>query len=303
MKKKIPVILSVDTGVDDAVAIILAVASKNIDIKLVVCSHGNTSIENVTNNTLGVLELINAPNIPVVVGSLPSPKRQKQIHNAHGSNGLGGVVLDKNNRQVISSSAEDKIYEIAKHEPDVCYINLGPSTTLANTIKKYPDLTSCISKIVFMGGSINEKLDTKKPYTEYNVASDPESAEIVLNSGIDILMVPTEIGRISFLDYYDIFKTKTLNKTGDILEKMFRNYRHRAVPNGIATCDSCSLFALLNPAIFEIKPCFGFVKYFKNVDTGVCLLDFEKTPNMHVVTNVDIKKFKKYYFKLLAKLP
>lgn len=303
MKNKLPVILSVDTGVDDAVAIAMAFASKNLDIKLIVCEHGNASLENVTKNTLGILELIDASGVQVVLGTLPSEKRQKQIYNAHGNNGLGGYILDSNNRTYSMRPAEDLIFDVANSNEDVCYLNLGPSTTLASAINKYPELVGKIKKIVFMGGSINERLDTQNPYAEYNVASDPESAETVLNSGISVLMVPTEIGRKAFLDYYDIFKTKTMNRTGDVFEKIFRNYRHRAVKNGVATCDSTALFAYSKPEIFTLKPVYGFVKYFDNIDTGVCLFDFNHKPNMEVVTDVDIKQFKKHYFKLLAKLP
>jgi len=303
MKEKIPVILSIDTGIDDAVSILLALKCKNIEIKLFVCSYGNTSIDHVATNTLGILDLANAPQIPILRGSIPSEKRQKLLYKAHGSNGMGGYIFNKTNRTLSTECAEDKIYEIANKEKNLHYINLGPSTTLASTIKKYPDINTKIKKIIFMGGSLKEKLDTKKPYTEFNIASDPESAEIVFNSKIPILMVPSEIGRKAFLDYYDIYKTKKLNKTGEILELIFRNYKHRRLPYGVATCDSTALLSLTHPEIMEIKPVYGFIKYFKNVDTGVCLFDFAQESNMEVVTDIDVKKFKKVYFNLLSKLP
>ncbi|MBQ9790599.1 MAG: nucleoside hydrolase [Clostridia bacterium] len=303
MKKKIPVILSVDTGVDDAVAILMSLASKNLEIKLIVCGHGNASLEHFENNTIGVLELASAPQIPVILGTLPSEKRQTQIHNAHGTNGLSGVILETGNRKFSMRPAENEIFRIAQETENLHFINLGPSTTLASTITKFPEIKNKLKKIIFMGGSIEERLDTQKPYSEYNVASDPESAEIIFKSGIDILMVPTEIGRKAFLDYFDIFKTKTTNHTGEVLEKIYRNYKHRALKFGVATCDSATIFSIDCPEIFHIQPVHGFVKYFDNIGTGVCLFDFENTPNMNVVTDVDIKKFKKHYFKLLSKLP
>lgn len=301
MKKKFPVILFVDTGIDDAVGIILATKLKNLDIKLIVCGHGNTTIENATNNTIGVLDIISAKDIPVVKGF--EPDKLRFIFNAHGENGLAGYQFEESSRQAINKPADALINDILKENPGTIIIQIGPNTTLAKTLVNFPDSKNYISKIILMGGSIEEKLDTTTPYTEFNISSDPESAEIVISSGIDILMVPTEMGRYAMLDYYDIYKTKNTNATGAFIEKLYRTYKHRNVENGVATCDSTTIFAASNPEIFEIKPVYGFVKYFDSVKTGVCLYDFSKPANMSVCTNINVKKFKKLLFKTLKKLP
>ena len=301
MKKKIPVILFVDTGIDDAVGIALATKLETLDIKLIVCEHGNTTIENSTNNTIGVLDTILAPNIPVIKGI--ELKNPRFIFNAHGENGLAGYTFEKTNRTPIEKNSIELIYETLKNNERVTIIELGPCTTLAQTLIAHQDSKNYIEKIVIMGGSIAEKLDTKVPYAEFNIASNPEAAEIVLSSGLDILMVPTEMGRKALLDYFDIYTTKSTNATGSFFEKLFRNYKHRAVKNGVATCDSTTIFAAVYPELFEIKPTYGFVKYFDTINSGVCLYDFDKTPNMNVCTDINVKNFKKVYFKTLKKLP
>ena len=301
MKKKIPVILCVDTGIDDVVGIALVTKLKDFDIKLIVCDQGNTTIENSTMNTIGVLDLLACSNIPVVRGSQPTTGRF--IYQAHGNNGLAGHVFDNFSKQPLNISADEAIYTTAKQNPNCIIIQLGPSTSTASALQKYPDLKKYINRIVVMGGSIYEKLETIKPYTEFNVSSNPEAAEIVLGSGIEILMVPSEMGIIAKLDYYDIYKTKNLNQTGAFIEKLYRGYHHRRLSSGIATCDACAIMATAYPKIFEIKPTYGFVKYFDSVKTGVCLYDYSKKPNMFVCTNIDIKKFKKLYFKILKKSP
>ena len=301
MKKKKSVILCVDTGIDDVVGIAIALNLKQLDVKLLVCDQGNTTIKNTTTNTLGVLDILSAPEIPVVKGCLPENGRF--ICKAHGENGLAEYSFDNITRQAINLSAEDAIYKIAKENNSVEIIQLGPSTSTAYALKKYPDLNNYISRIIVMGGSIDEKLDTKNPYLEFNISSDPESAEIVLNSGIDILMVPSEMGLIGKLDYFDIYKTKNMNSTGLFIEKIYRGHKHRRLKSGIATCDAAAVVAAVYPEIFEIKPAYGFVKYFHSVDTGVCLFDYNKKPNLQVCTNINIKKFKKVYFKVIKKLP
>ena len=135
------------------------------------------------------------------------------------------------------------------------------------------------------------------------MASNPEAAELVFTSGIDTLIVPSEIGRIGKFDYQDIYKIKNTNYTGSFFEILFRNYKHRKVSKGVATCDCVTILSAFYPEIYEIKPVYAFIKYFDNIDSGVCLFDFNHEPNMNVCTNIDINKFKKLFFKLLKKLP
>ncbi|MBQ3494530.1 MAG: nucleoside hydrolase [Clostridia bacterium] len=301
MKKKIPVILCVDTGIDDAVGIALATKLKEIDIKLIVCEQGNSNIDNITKNTLGVLDTIFAPNIPVVKGH--PPKINRFIFNAHGKNGLAGYVFDESDRTFVDVEAHEAIYNVLCENQDTVIIILGPQTSVARTLTLHEDAKEKIKKLVIMAGSINEPLDTTNPYSEFNIASDPESAEIVLSSGIDILMVPSEMGRIAVLDYYDIYRTKNTNHTGAFIEKLYRKYKHRLVKKGVATCDSTTIAAFVRPDIYEIKPTYAFVKYFDSINSGICLFDFNKQPNINICTNIDVKKFKHFYFKTLKKLP
>ena len=301
MKKKTPVILCVDTGIDDAIGISIASMLNFVDIKLIVCDEGNSSIENITKNTMGVLDTIKAKNIPIVKGY--KDKNYRFVFSAHGNNGLSGYTFPKSEREILNDDASSVIYKTLKENQGTFVFILGPQTSIAHTLKTYPDAKNLISKLVIMCGSLNEKLDTKKPYTEFNVSSNPEAAEIVLSSGIETLIVPSEIGTTCTLDYFDIYKTKNTNYTGSFFEILFRNYHHRKVSRGVATCDLVTILAPFYSEIYEIKPVYAFVKYFDNVKTGVCLFDFDHKPNMKICTNINKDKFKKLYFKLLKKLP
>ena len=304
MKKKIPVVLCVDTGIDDAVAMFLALKNPKIDIKLFVCGRGNTTVDNTAENTFDLLDYVDAPNIPVVKGKEPSEKRKVLIRKAHGDNGLGNYEFaNKTKRKPLSVSSDEAIYDVACKNQDLIIITFGPLTSLASAIDTHPDLCSKVSKLFVMGGSLLEKESNPTPRAEFNTASDPESAETVLKSNMQIVMVPSEIGRTATLDYYDIFRTKTLNSTGALLEQLFRHYNSFGFDGGLTTCDTTTLFALTNPEIFKFVPAFGEIKYFKSFNSGMCLFDFNKTPNMIVATEIDTKKFKKLYFKHLKRLP
>ena len=304
MKKKIPVIFCVDTGIDDAVAILLALKNPKIDIKLLVCGRGNTTIDNSTNNTLNILDYVGAPNIPIVKGKEPSEKRKVLIFKAHGDNGFGSYEFpEQTKREILNVSSDDAIYKVATENEGVIVVSFAPLTSLASAIKKHKDLEQKISKLYIMGGSIREKETNPKPYAEFNIASDPESAKIVFDSSIPKIIVPTEMGRTATFDYYDIYRIKTQNSTGSLIEQLFRHYNSFGYDGGITTCDSTTLFAFTNPEVFKIVPSFCYIKYFDSINSGICLFDFNKTPNVEVATEINAKFFKKIFFKQLKKLP
>lgn len=300
--EKIPVIIDADPGIDDAVALMMAIKNKLLEIKLITCTAGNTNLDNVATNTLNALELFDAPQIPVALGRatpISRPSFSKEIY--HGANGLGGFEFEKNNRKCSNLSALESFHKVlSENTQKITIVAMGPLSNIADLIKTYPQDLNKIEKLIFMAGSIEE--DGKKtPYAEFNISSDPEAAEIVFNSNLTMFMVPMEMGHTAYLDWHDVFLTKQENYTGEVLEFIYRSYNDGHVKNGIATHDGTTLAYLLAPQIFETLPAFVSVKYFKEIGSGVAICDFEKTPNMRVCTKINIKEFKKIYFKALSK--
>lgn len=300
---KISLIIDADPGIDDAVALMLATKCKAFDIKLITCTAGNTTLKNVVTNTLNVLELFGAPQIPVAVGRATPIKRPsftKEIF--HGEGGMGGYPFEKNKRIPSKDLATDAMHKVlSESEGKVAIVAMGPLSNIAEFITKHPEDVGKIDKLVFMGGSIEED-GTKTPYMEFNIASDPEAAEIVFASGIDMVMVPMEMGHTAYLDWQDVFKTKSENMTGEVLEYIYRSYNDGHVKNGVATHDGTTVAYLINPEIYETKPAEVRVKYFKETGTGTAICDFlSKTPNMQVCTKINIPAFKKIYFKALKR--
>lgn len=302
MKKSIPVIMDVDTGIDDAVAIVMAVKDPKIDVKLVLTCHGNTTIKNITKNTLTMLATLGATHIPVAEG-MASPLLIKRPHvSAHGADGLGGYEYKNPGLNLLKISALEATHEIlSKSEEPLTYVCLAPSTNVANLLIKYPEDAKKIKELVLMVGSNEPVKEGDVPYKEFNASVDPEALEKVLASGLNITIVSMEMGHTAYLDWQDVYKTKQTNVFGELLENIYRSYKDYHVKNGIATHDGCAVAYLIDRSMFEIKPAHMQVKFFESLGSGVGVVDYTEKPNVSITTKIDVKKFKKLYFKILKK--
>ncbi len=186
------VLLDVDTGIDDALAIMFAVAHPEIELLGITCVAGNTSLENVVANTLKVLDVAEAPSIPVAAGSrrpLIEPARASHVH---GGDGLGDVGLPVSAREVDPRHASDFLRDtlLAQDEP-VTIVALAPQTNLALLLRQYPEVVPKIERILFMGGSASGGNATA--VAEFNVWHDPEAAAIVIDSGVPTFMYGLDV--------------------------------------------------------------------------------------------------------------
>lgn len=299
---KLPVIIDADPGIDDAIALMLAIKSNKLDIKMLGASAGNIGIKDSSRNCLALLDMFNAPNTIVCAGS-KTPFKRKEFGktNYHGNGGMGGYEFEPFSRELDKEISYEKMYQILNDSKEkITILTLCPLTNIAFLLQKYPKIAEKIEKLVIMGGSIEED-GIKTPYTEFNIASDPEACEYVLSQNLNIVVIPMELGHSAYLDWREVFLTKRTNLTGEILEEIYRGYKDRHVKNGIATHDATAACYLLAPQIYETKPMHVFVKYFKEVETGVIICDEKEKPNATVATGLNIKEFKKLYFKCLKK--
>lgn len=303
--KLIPVILDVDTGTDDAVALSFASYLPCLDVKLIATGGGNTSVENVTRNTLNILQFINKGCINVAKGKGKSLSKTSLSLQVHGKTGLGDYDFESLKIRPLKASAVEAMHKILNEEQEkVTLIALGPATNFAELIRLYPQDKDKIERIVFSGGLIETLGPEDLPYTSFNVAHDPDAFNEILNSGITLDIVPSNMGHDAFLDWQDVFKTKTTNNTGAMFEELFRSYHDRHVKNGIATHDLCAVYFVSDPQIYTIKDCYCYTEFDARVNAGILKFDFNSnTPNTRVVTKVDLKKFKNLYFKTLKRMP
>ena len=301
MKKS--VILDVDTGIDDAVAIAMATYSNKLNVKLITTICGNLSVNEVTKNTLNFLHAIGKDNIPVAVGENKPLEREKDDSiQAHGKKGLGNYKFEKHNLKPIKTDAVEKMYEvITKSKTPVIIIALGPLTNVAKLLLTHPDAMDNIEYILISGGLLED--NKRNPYLGFNVMQDPEAARYVMKSGEKIIICPSNHGHTAYLTPEEVEQTRITNKTGEMLEYIFRSYKDRHVKIGIATHDPCAVVYAAHPEYFKKELMYVHIRFLQKQQTGVIDFDTNKEPNTKVATEINVKKFKKLYFNTLKKMP
>ena len=189
-----PVILDVDPGIDDALAILLAVRSPELDVRAITVVFGNVELELGASNALKILELAGRSDIPVGRGeTAPLVGEALTAKNVHGENGLGNVSLPESKTKLYEAGALRLIAETLEASSDpVTLLPVGPLTNIALFLKVHPELTPKIREIVSMGGSAAAP-GTVKPTVSFNILNDPEAAAIVYRSGIPVTMVGLDV--------------------------------------------------------------------------------------------------------------
>jgi pyrimidine-specific ribonucleoside hydrolase len=187
------VILDVDTGVDDALAILFAVRHPSLRLRAITCVAGNADVDQVVTNTLRVLDAAGAGDVPVARGAdrpLVAPPRDARI--VHGENGMGGIELPASDRRPIAEHAVELLRReiLAAPEP-VTLVTLAPLTNIALVLRTYPEVTGNIGRVVSMGGSA--WVGNAGPVAEFNVWHDPEAAAIVFEAGLPLTMYGLDV--------------------------------------------------------------------------------------------------------------
>lgn len=191
----IPVILDVDTGVDDALALLLAALSPDLNLLGVTCVTGNVQVDLVTRNTLQVLDAAGCPDVPVARGRA-SPLLEKVVSAAyvHGGDGLGDLsgTLPEPSRALSALHAVDFLEQVLRGAAaPVTLIPLGPLSNIATLLLEHPHVHDRIRQIVLMGGAIG--MGNASAVSEFNIRQDPEAADIVLCSGLDVVMYTWDV--------------------------------------------------------------------------------------------------------------
>ncbi len=183
------IILDVDPGIDDAMAMFLAMQSPELQIEAITVVSGNVIVDLGAENALKLVELAGRSDIPVAKGAkYPLQRRLITAEAVHGKNGIGEVDLPPPSKKLDPRHAVDVIIDIVQSNPgQITLVPLGPLTNIALAFLKEPSLPSMIPEIILMGGAIAG--GNASPAAEANIFNDPEAAKTVFNSGVPIIMV------------------------------------------------------------------------------------------------------------------
>jgi len=197
MTKK--VMIDCDVGVDDALALILAFHSPELEVKAVTGVNGNVPLEQVFENIQKVLSLIQPQPKPIIAKGAGQPLKGRTIyaHSVHGKDGLGGATIDRKRGEEWWQFSQDRadalITKMAHQYPDeMTLIAIGPLTNLALAIQRDREGMEHLEEIIIMGGAVRTRGNVA-PHAEFNIFSDPLAAKIVLESELPITLVPLDV--------------------------------------------------------------------------------------------------------------
>lgn len=309
-------ILDLDTGIDDALALAYAVADPSVDLIGIISSYGNTTVEIAANNSLKLLELLNETDIPVFLGEGHSSTTDHfdvmEISQLiHGKNGIGEVELPKAKREIESQSGVDFLIEAAhKYGDDLILIPTGPMTNLDLAIKKDPTIANLIGNITFMGGALTVPGNVT-PFTEANINQDAQAADRVFRSPAKMTMVGLDVTLRTLLTKKETKQWRDLGtKAGiafaDIVDFYIDAYYNLDIDkNGCALHDPLAVGVSINPAFVKTLDLNMQVTH-DGADYGRTIGDKDrlndKTTNMKAAIGVDADAYLTYFMELLTNL-
>ena len=298
------IIIDTDPGIDDAVALAIAVFSDKLDIKLITTVAGNVALDKVTSNALKLLTFWNK-KIPVARGAeRPLIEEYIDASHVHGQSGLAGFDFPEPDTALLCAEhAVEKMRHVIMDEDKITLAAIGPLTNIALLFAMYPEVKPHISRLVMMGGSLTR--GNRGVMSEFNFATDPHAAKIVFDSGVPLVMADLDIGRKASIPGTDIEKIKGFGKTGAMLYALLKKYRSGTFETGLRMYDSCALAYILKPELFTTAEVFADIELSGTLTSGCSVVDMDgflqKKANTTVFTDVDVPAFRSWFTEALSK--
>ncbi len=318
MKRR--VIIDTDPGVDDALAILLALNSAELEVEAITTVFGNVCLEQAVKNAGFLLDFFRPEKAPLLArgASGPMGKSEKKIKTFHGSDGLGGLSQKRNNdgtpkypypeapkdlpdaTEVISNLLE-------LYQGEITIICLGPLTNLANTITKDKRAVKRVGEVVIMGGAISVPGNIT-PASEVNIHMDPYAARQVFRSGLPIKLIPLDVTEKVFLapQMLEDLVRSAGSIPGDFLKDltvgvMDKTEKTRGI-RGIQLHDPLAVAVAVDPSLVTARPVFVDVETKDGITRGLTLADLrpikkelKKPPNIHVAFEVSAGRFFSFF--------
>jgi inosine-uridine nucleoside N-ribohydrolase len=286
------IIIDTDPGVDDALAIFLALRSPELKIEAVTPVAGNVPLELTLPNALRLLEIAGRPDIPVAAGaSRPLKRRLVTAAYVHGGNGLAGVEFPEPKTKPVSESAPQLIRRIISKEPgQISIVAIGPLTNVAQAFQDDPRLPGQVRSLTIMGGSLSGGNIT--PAAEFNSYVDPEAARIVYRSGVPITMVGLDVTRKAALSEEQLQALESAKGSvgpaaGRIMRATLEQVRRVGANSGkLLIHDAMAVASLIDPSLLTYQDVHVDVETEGELTAGETV-GYRKSPMRHSAPRPD----------------
>lgn len=295
---KTPLIISTDPGIDDIAALTISLFAPQVDVRLLVPTWGNAALEYTLQNTLN-LEKFLATKVSVVEGaSRPLVAPLISATAVHGRTGLNGYHFTEASDQLVKPilAATAMYNEIMDSEQKVTLLGLGPLTDYALLLRQYPNVIENIAGLVLMGGSLGR--GNRSPLTEFNIAADPEAAQIVFTSPLPVKLVPLEIGQQTAMSQASLKKLAVSGEVGKMLASLVTHLREPDEQGRIRVYDPTAAALILRPDLFSLKQAQVRIELRGEYTYGASVIDFNSgKKNAQVATRVKPTSFEDWFVK------
>lgn len=291
-----PIILDVDPGHDDAVAMLMAAASPAIDLLAITCVAGNAPLANTQENARKVLTVGGITGVPVAAGlDRPLVRPLVTAAHVHGASGLDGPALPAPAVELDPRHAVDLIVEVVRSAPrPVTLVPTGPLSNVALALRREPRLAEHVERIVLMGGSIAEGNIT--PSAEFNIYVDPDAAHVVFTSGIPITMVGLDVTHKALIGPAEKEQIRALGTPVGLLVAglldFFGQHHHEQYGwDAVPLHDPCCVAELIRPGLITTKPMDVQIETVSPLTLGRTVCDVwgvtGRAPNADVGVDID----------------
>jgi len=292
-----PIVLDCDPGHDDAIALLLALASPELELLAVTTTYGNQTLEKTTANALRVLELVDRTDVPVAAGaSRPLERELVVAAHVHGESGLDGPVLPEAAAEAVSDDAVAFTADlVAASGAPVTIVATGPLTNVARYLATHG--TDGLDRIVVMGGAIAEGNFT--PAAEFNIWCDPEAAAALLGSGLDITMMGLDVTHQALLGPPVEERLRAVGRVGGFVADLnvFFTHYHRETYGweGAPIHDAVAVAHVVRPELVETRRRNVQVELESELCRGRTVVDLWRrtphAPNANVCVRLDADGF------------
>ncbi len=305
------IILDTDPGIDDALALFLALSSPEVTLEAVTTVQGNVSVELTTYNALTLLTLAGRTDIPVAYGSAePLVRERIDAGHVHGKSGLGNITLPEPTIAVVEQQAVDLIIEKIMSNPgEITLVAIGPLTNIALAVRREPRIAQHVREVVIMGGAVRVPGNVT-PSAEFNIFADPHAAHIVFHAGWPLRLVSLDVTtRVSLqrqqVEALVAHENKIIAATQQMMVFYFDVFAPLYGTPTFQMHDPLCLAAAFQPDLITWEPAYVDVELAGTLTLGETVGYFKHpdapAPNMQVSVGVDDERFLNMFFERIER--